>query len=167
MMRKAPQYLYYYMRNRLDRILDILLHRRIYFSDPSKYNDPYDCALGIQFPNPAKLTPSDENDWKEYLIHVGIEGSDHPTPELYAKEAEKFIREEQHKDIGVIQSYKDEVRTVIKSLGKEMGVLSVKVLYILLNVTHLRRDSFAYLNAGKLTNIDIYLVKSRTLMTRR
>jgi len=123
MMKKVPQHLYLYMRNRLDRILDVLLNQRIYFSDPSKFNDPFDCAFGIQFPNPGKLTSKDEADWKEYLIHIGTEGPDSLAPEVSAKKAEQFLKDGKHKNIGIIQEFRKEVRAAIKALGKVMGVL--------------------------------------------
>ena len=121
-MVKVPQHLYLYMRD-LDRICDVLVKRRLYFSNPSDFKDPFDCALGIQFPKPKELTPELEEQWKEYLIHITTEGPGLRTPEENQNEADQFIRDEQHKENSIIQEYRKAIRTAIKAIGKQMGVL--------------------------------------------
>jgi hypothetical protein len=59
-----PRYIYKYMPDRLDRIGDIVVNRKIFFSSPLKFNDPFDCAIGIRFPDPENLTNDDEACWR-------------------------------------------------------------------------------------------------------
>jgi len=59
---------------------------------------------------------------------------------------------------GISRVWKNEI-DLVALLTKPFNFIPTKQKEsILLNVTHLRRDHFAYLNAGELTNIDIYLV---------
>ena len=122
MMIQVPPHLYLYMREQ-HRICDVLVNRRLYFSDPSDFNDPFDCALGIQFPNPEELIPELEEQWKEYLIHITTEGPGLHTSEENQNAADRFIKDEQHKKNSVIQEYREAVRAEIKAVGRQMGVL--------------------------------------------
>lgn len=54
-----PQYLYKYMPDCFERIGEIVANRRIFFSSPSKFNDPFDSALGIQFPDSGNIANKD------------------------------------------------------------------------------------------------------------
>jgi len=40
----------------LDRIGDIAVNRRIFFSSPLNFNDPYDCAVGVRFSDSKNIT---------------------------------------------------------------------------------------------------------------
>jgi hypothetical protein len=65
-----PKYLYKYMDSRLKRIQPILLKNTIYFSRPDIFNDPFDCATTIKFPDLDNLSPEDEADLKKYYHYL-------------------------------------------------------------------------------------------------
>lgn len=111
------------MGKHLDRVGDVLVHKRLYFSDPSRFSDPFDCALGITFPNPEELTPVLENQWKKYFLHLAEVQDENRTLEENQKVADKAFAEGRHKDLKFIQEVTDNLREEIRSIGKETGVL--------------------------------------------
>jgi hypothetical protein len=96
MMTTPPKFLYKYMGKRLDRIGDILVNRRLHFSDPLSFNDPFDCALGLDLRRSAT-----DQDWVEYFIHLVEEDSPATTPNERRKIAIRLWGQVRHSDICV------------------------------------------------------------------
>lgn len=55
-----PNFLYKYMPPKLDRIEPIMTLNRLYFTPPSVFNDPFDCATAVDF------SGADEQTLREY-----------------------------------------------------------------------------------------------------
>ncbi len=57
---QPPGHVYKYLPDRLDRIGEIVANKRLFFSSPLRFNDPFDCATGIRFPDRKNLTKNDK-----------------------------------------------------------------------------------------------------------
>ena len=107
------------MGKRLDRIGDILVNRRFHFSNPENFNDPFDCALGIDLHSGAS-----DQDWVEYFIHLVEEEDGMDTdPEERRKKAVNNFERGRHKDPSFIDDAENDIRQTVKELGRELGVL--------------------------------------------
>ena len=116
MTRTVPQHLYKYLPDRLDRIGDILVHNHIHFSSPVDFNDPFDCARGIRFPNPANLAKPDEDNWKKYFLHLA---------KGMTVVADDAFLVGKHKNAVFIAECEDEIEKAITTYGKGEGVFCV------------------------------------------
>jgi len=116
MTRTVPQHLYKYLPDRLDRIGDILVHNHIHFSSPVEFNDPFDCARGIRFPDPANLTKQDEDNWKKYFQHLATLAN------YKEAAADNAFLTGKHKNALFIAECEDEIEKGITNYGKGQGI---------------------------------------------
>lgn len=89
-MRELPKYLYKYRSNDPDRLRNIVEGDRIYFSPPSKINDPFDCH--VKFDNSGT-----KREWKkkfERLMKDRLPGVNYQTRKIMAAQ---WVREGRHK----------------------------------------------------------------------
>ena len=56
---KEPEYLYRYVPPKMDWIRTPIVYQKIFFPSVKQFNDPFDCATGIRFPDPDHLSGSD------------------------------------------------------------------------------------------------------------
>jgi hypothetical protein len=117
-----PRYIYKYMPDRLDRIGNIVVNRRIFFSSPLKFNDPFDCAIGIRFPDPNNLTKEDEACWRWYFEHIAAMRGDSNTVNKSKRDAAHTFELGKHKDPSFISDTQREIDRVIQEGGKQLGV---------------------------------------------
>ena len=118
MMKSLPRFLYKYIGKRLDRIGDILVNRRLHFSDPINFNDPFDCALGLDLHH-----GSSDQDWVEYFIHLVEEEEPDSAPSERRKRAVDNVKRRRHKDPVFVNAAKNDIRQIVKELGRKQGVL--------------------------------------------
>lgn len=108
------------MSKRLDRIGDVLVKRRIYFADPSRFNDPFDCALGLNL-----RSATSPKDWVDYFIHLVEKEKPESTPEERRAIAKDNVRRERHIDPQFVDEAELGIRQGVKKVGREQGVLSL------------------------------------------
>ena len=106
------------MSKRLDRIGDILVNRRLHFSDPLTFNDPFDCAIGLDLRRNAT-----EQDWIDYFIHLVEEETPDTTPNERRKRALDNVKRERHKDPAFIDDAENYIRQIVREFGRNLGVL--------------------------------------------
>jgi hypothetical protein len=121
-MKKIPPKLYKYLPKRLDRIGDILVHNRVFFSSPAKFNDPFDCARGVRFPDPDNPSEKDEGDWRKYFLHLvqGREGEHDEAASI--RDADTALFNGKHKDKAFIKDCERSIEEVILQHGQKLGV---------------------------------------------
>jgi hypothetical protein len=106
------------MSKRLDRIGDILVNRRLHFADPGRFNDPFDCAIGLDLRRGATT-----QDWRDYFIHLVEEEEPESTPEYWRAKAEDNLSRERHADPDFVDEAEERIRHGVKEVGHEQGVL--------------------------------------------
>ncbi|HAD04965.1 MAG TPA: hypothetical protein DCF93_10220 [Desulfuromonas sp.] len=119
-MKKPPRYLYKYMNKRLDRIGDVLVNRRLHFADPVRFNDPFDCALGLDLRRGATI-----QNWEDYFSHLVEVEEPKSTPEDRQAKAEDNVRRGRHTDPAFVDEAEKGIRRAVKEVGREQGVLSL------------------------------------------
>ena len=119
----TPRHLYKYLPDRLDRIEDVLVHNRLYFSSPTEFNDPFDCARGVRVPDPEKLAQDDEQDWREYILRLnrGERDEGGETAERHA--VDDAVRRADFRDPVFIREQERIVEEAIVEEGRGFGVL--------------------------------------------
>lgn len=120
-----PRYVYKYLPDRLDRIGDIVVNRRVFFSSPAEFNDPFDCARGIRFPSPQHLTSDDELCWRWYFEHLAEMREEKHTTEENIRDAVHAFEIGKHRDLGFVSECEREIENEIQHCGREMGVFCV------------------------------------------
>lgn len=118
MMKSLPRFLYKYTGKRLDRIGDIIVNRRLHFSDPIKFNDPFDCALDLDLQRGAS-----DQDWVEYFTHLVEEEEPDSAPNERRARAVDNVRRGRHKDPRFVNATRNDIRQIVKKLGRKQGVL--------------------------------------------
>ena len=118
MMKSLPRFLYKYTGKRLDRIGDILVNRRLHFSDPIKFNDPFDCALDLDLQRGAS-----DQDWVEYFTHLVEEEEPDSAPSERRARAVDNVKRGRHKDPVFVNATRNDIRQIVKELGRKQGVL--------------------------------------------
>ncbi|HCE46125.1 MAG TPA: hypothetical protein DET40_21485 [Lentisphaeria bacterium] len=119
---KKPLNLYKYLSNRLDRIGDVLIHNRVFFSSPAKFNDPFDCARGIRFPDPDNLSKKDVGDWQKYFLHLAQEREDGHDKAENIRDADSAFSNGKHRNKNFIKESEKSIEEVILQHGKTQGV---------------------------------------------
>jgi hypothetical protein len=119
-MKKPPRYLYKYMNKSLDRIGDVLVNRRLYFADPARFNDPFDCALGLDFRRGATI-----QNWEDYFTHLVEMENRKSTLGCRRAKAKDNIRRGRHTDPAFLEEAEEKIRRDVKKVGREQGVLSL------------------------------------------
>lgn len=117
-MKKPPRFLYKYMGSRLDRIEDILVNRRLHFANPSIFNDPFDCASGLDLRQGAT-----KKDWIKYFIHLVQEEEPDSTLDYQRAKAKDNFRRGRHTSPDFIDGAEEGIRRVVGSAGRKQGVL--------------------------------------------
>lgn len=107
-----------YLRKRLDRIEDILVNRQLHFADPIRFNDPFDCAIGLDFRCGATT-----QDWMDYFIHLVEKEEPKTTPEYRRAKAEDNLSRERHTNPDFVDKAEEGIRRGVKEVGQEQGVL--------------------------------------------
>lgn len=118
MMTEPPTYLYKYMSKRLDRIGDVLVNRRLHFASPIRFNDPFDCAPGLDLRHGAT-----DEDWTDYFVHLVQEYEPNSTPEYRQAKAKDNINRQRHTDPAFLDETEMEIRNAVKTSGHEQGVV--------------------------------------------
>lgn len=106
------------MGKRLDRIGDVLVNRRLHFADPARFNDPFDCALGIDLHHGGTT-----EDWVEYFIHLVEEDEPDSTPQYRQARAEDNVRRERYSAPAFLDEAEKGIRHKVKEFGSTQGVL--------------------------------------------
>ena len=122
-MKKKPPKLYKYLPKRLDHIGDILVHNRVFFSSPVKFNDPFDCARGVRFPDPDNLREKDEGDWREYFLHLAQKRQGEHNETENIRDADAALLNGKHKDKAFIKDCEKSIDEAILQHGQKLGVL--------------------------------------------
>ena len=87
-MNRSPDSLYRYRALDGDCLLyaeRILLHSEIYFTSPSKVNDPFDCIVDLNFEAP-------DTDWKNFLVALSQRKQPHLSQKKHEEWAEDIIK---------------------------------------------------------------------------
>ncbi len=74
MSESKPLSLYKYLPHHLDRIGGVFVRRKARFTNPVKFNDPFDCMQRIRFPDPDNVSAADESLLREYVDHIHKDG---------------------------------------------------------------------------------------------
>jgi hypothetical protein len=106
------------MSKRLDRIGDVLVNRRLHFADPARFNDPFDCALGLDFHHGAT-----SQDWVDYFTHLAEKEDPQSPPDDWRAKAEENVKRRRHTDPAFVDEAEALVRCAVKKVGREQGVL--------------------------------------------
>jgi hypothetical protein len=106
------------MGKRLDRIGDVLINRRLHFADPIRFNDPFDCAFGLDLRREATT-----QDWVEYFMHLVELEEPQSTPEVWRTKAEDNVKRGRHVDPAFIDEAEEGILRGVKEVGREQGVL--------------------------------------------
>jgi hypothetical protein len=115
------KYLYRYYRQNSPEIEQILVHNKLLFSDPSVFNDPFDCATTINFDNAS------EEELIEYCNHLveyrykkdGV----YPTSEQIKKETEDCVSKGKHRDKKFLEECSHEIQNSVKEVREEFKIL--------------------------------------------
>jgi len=121
-MKKTPLKLYKYLSKRLDRIGDILVHNRVSFSSPAKFNEPFDCARGVRFPDPDNLSEKEEGDWREYFLHLAQEREGENDEAANIRDADAALFNRKHKDKAFIKDCGQSIEEAIFQREQKLGV---------------------------------------------
>lgn len=119
---KKPLKLYKYLSKRLDHIGDILVHNRVFFSSPAKFNDPFDCARGVRFPDPDNLSEKDEGDWREYFLHWAQKRKGEHDEAANIRDAKEAFFNGKHKDKAFIKDCEESIEKAVLLRGQKLGV---------------------------------------------
>jgi hypothetical protein len=119
-MKRIPLKLYKYLPKRLDRIGDILIHNHVFFSSPAKFNDPFDCARGVRFPDPDNLSEKDEGDWREYFLHLAQKGEHDEAANI--RVADAALKNGKHKDKAFINDCEQSIEETVLQHGQQLSV---------------------------------------------
>jgi hypothetical protein len=106
------------MGGSFDYIGDILVNRQLHFSDPTRFNDPFDCALSL---NLQRGTTIDM--WVEYFTHLVEEENPDFSLKARRNKAVDNVKRGRHTDPAFIYETEECIRQHIKELGKNQGVL--------------------------------------------
>lgn len=87
-------FLYKYYSN-LDFVLDTILNKRIYFSSPNDFNDPFDCHPKFSL---FRCKNDDISDWKYYLSALAKEQNPDISQNESIKHAEAAIKNGLHQN---------------------------------------------------------------------
>ncbi len=117
-----PRYIYKYVPDRLDRIGNIIVNRKIFFSSPLNFNDPFDCGIGVRFPDPENLTNDDEVCWRWYFKHIAAMRNDFNSINKSKHDAAHAFEIGKHGDPSFISDSQREIDHVIQKYGKNLGV---------------------------------------------
>ena len=93
--RNQPMLFLYKYYSSFDFILDTIINKRLYFSCPNDFNDPFDCR-----PKFSLIRCKNDNieDWKEYLS-ILAKHEHHGIPDVEAmKHAEAALKKGLHQD---------------------------------------------------------------------
>ena len=80
-----PSFLYKYAPANLERIWDVLVNKRIYFSSPLDFNDPFDCRLV------PDTSPGKRKEWRRLMDENSEWGKQFGIEPLRGKEREERI----------------------------------------------------------------------------
>lgn len=117
-MEPTPKFLYRYLGKRLDRIGDVLVHQRLYFSNPLTFGDPFDCALSLDLGNGASGP-----DWIEYFMHLAQWESPDSTPDERKARAEENFKRGRHNDPAFLEEVQERIKQGVMNVGSQHGVL--------------------------------------------
>ena len=117
-MKNPPRYLYKYMSKRLDRVGDVIVNRRLHFSDPLRFNDPFDCAIGLNLHHGTAT-----QDWVDYFTHLVEEETPNETAVYKRAKAEDNVRRGRHKDPEFLRQLEAEILSAVTESGQKLGVL--------------------------------------------
>jgi hypothetical protein len=112
-MKRKPRKLYKYVPARWETIGTILVDNCVFFSSPARFNDPFDCARGVRFPDPDNLTQQDEDDWRHYFMHLAQN----------LKDADAAFCNGKHRDKAFVKECEGSIEKEILSFGQKLGVL--------------------------------------------
>jgi len=116
-MNNPPRFLCRYYGNK-EYILDVLINKRLYYCQPSEFNDPFDCRPLIS------IMPSRDDDiWRKFLyyyvkMYEKVNKSGIPESELM-KEADRAFATGRHKDQLWLNEF---IVKELKSLGAKIRV---------------------------------------------
>lgn len=93
MQNPGKQRIYKYRSDNLERIADILLNKRIHFSCPFDFNDPFDCTTKMQFPhqNKSVKTREDTRWFYEHLARLYNEEFIEEHKRIFTKALNAFL----------------------------------------------------------------------------
>lgn len=117
-----PRHIYKYLPDHLDRIGNIVVNRRIFFSSHLNFNDPFDCASSIRFPDPNDLTNEDEACWRWYFEHIAAMRDDSNPINKSKRDAAHAFEIGKHKNPSFVSDTQREIDQVIQKYGKTLGV---------------------------------------------
>lgn len=106
------------MGKRLDRIGDILVNRRLHFADPIRFNDPFDCSLGLDLSSGAT-----NQDWLDYFTHLAEKEMPESSSGCCRAKAEDNIRRGRHTDPTFLDDTMEGILRDVKKIGRKQGVL--------------------------------------------
>lgn len=102
----------------LDRIGSLLVNRELFFSDPQNFNDPFDCALGVDFGKEAT-----DDEWTEYFEHVLEIDEPESTPEDRRGKAIANVKRDRHRDSSFLSETESGIAQQVTGIGRQQGVL--------------------------------------------
>jgi hypothetical protein len=79
------------------------------------FNDPFDCAFGIDFHNGAT-----DKDWGDYFTHLAKERN--LPPDKCRELAEDHVKRKRHRDLKFVEELEDETRKRGKEIGEGLGI---------------------------------------------
>lgn len=122
MKNRRPSLLYKYMSDRLDRIGAVLVLKKVHFAHPLKFDDPFDCAQWVRFPDPTRLTQTDERLLRRYVHHLHKHGGGLVTMDGQSITPKTAILNGLHRSPTFFQSHSDEIHHTVESKAAELGV---------------------------------------------
>jgi len=117
-----PKYLYKYLGTRIDRIKCIFIERQLYFSSPVEFNDPFDCATTIKFPDINKYTDNDISCFKRFFSFLADYEGKNRTLNEAKNVADSAIDKGTHKDAAWLKECAIAIQDEIIEYGKTIGV---------------------------------------------
>ncbi len=123
----AMKYLYKYMPPRLDRIGAIIVNNKIHFSSPLLFNDAFDCATTVLFPDPVDLSSTEEEALKRYYHYLmrheyTFRGTNH-TEKGISDEAEHGISRGLHRKPENHSQWAEGIKKEVNKFGNSYRIL--------------------------------------------
>jgi len=117
---KCPEYLYRYIKPKPEWIEDILVHHKLFFPSATSLNDPFDCALGIDFRDDDEDALRDYYAWV-YREHWKGKGS----PDGMANAISERLLAGKHKEPQWIRQVPEGIKKMVLEEARTLRVCSL------------------------------------------